>query len=40
MAQRQPNASPKGLLFYIFNRSIMIRRFRQPGPRIKRGDPF
>lgn len=39
LAQRQPNASPKGLLFYIFNRSIMIRRFRQPGPRIKRGDP-
>ena len=40
LAERHPDASPKGLLFYMFNRSIMIRRFRQPGPRIKRGDPI
>ncbi|AQP47500.1 hypothetical protein BW730_08340 [Tessaracoccus aquimaris] len=40
LAERHPSASPKGLLFYLFNRSIMIRRFRQPGPRIKRGDPI
>lgn len=37
--RRFPNSSLKGLLSYILNRSIMLRRFRQPGPRIKRGDP-
>lgn len=36
--RRFPNSSHKGLMFYIFNRSIMLRRFRQPSPRIKRGD--
>ncbi len=38
-AKRFPNSPLKGLLSYLLNRSIMIRRFRQPGPRIKRGDP-
>lgn len=37
-AARFPKSSPKGLLLYLFNRSIMLRRFRQPSPRIKRGD--
>ncbi len=40
LAERVPGASTKGLLAYMFNRALMIRRFRQPGPRIKRGDPF
>ena len=40
LAERHPGASTKGLLMYMMNRSIMLRRFRQPGPRIKRGDPI
>ncbi|KYF63141.1 hypothetical protein BE11_00865 [Sorangium cellulosum] len=39
LAERHPGASTRGLLVYMFNRSLMIRRFRQPAPRIKRGDP-
>ncbi len=38
MAERHPGVPLKGLLMYMFNRSLMIRRFRQPGPRINRGD--
>lgn len=37
--ERMPNANRKGLLMYMVNRSMMIRRFRRPGPRVKRGDP-
>ncbi len=37
LAQRVPNASKRGLLMYMFNRALMIRRFRRPGPRVKRG---
>lgn len=37
--ERVPNANKRGLLMYMVNRSMMIRRFRRPGPRIKRGDP-
>lgn len=40
LAERVPGASHRGLLAYMFNRALMIRRFRQPGPRIKRGDPI
>lgn len=40
LAERVPNASTKGLLMYMMNRAIMIRRFRRPLPRIKRGDPI
>jgi len=40
LAERHPGASTRGLLVYMFNRSLMIRRFRQPAPRIKRGDPI
>ncbi|RRD06607.1 DUF3043 domain-containing protein [Arachnia propionica] len=38
LAQRVPNAITRGLMMYMFNRSLMIRRFRRPGPRINRGD--
>ncbi|MDO5067366.1 MAG: DUF3043 domain-containing protein [Propionibacteriaceae bacterium] len=38
LAQRVPNANTRGLMMYMFNRSLMIRRFRRPGPRINRGD--
>ena len=40
LAERVPNARKKGLLMYMMNRAIMIRRFRRPSPRIKRGDPI
>lgn len=40
LLQRHPGASTKGLAMYMFSRSIMIRRFRNPGPVIKRGDPI
>lgn len=38
--ERIPGANRKGLLMYMINRSMMIRRFRRPSPRIKRGDPI
>ena len=37
LAERLPNANKRGLLMYMFNRSLMIRRFRRPGPRVVRG---
>ena len=37
LAERVPNATKRGLLMYMFNRSLMIRRFRRPGPRVERG---
>lgn len=40
LAERHPGASPRGLLVYMFNRSLMIRRFRQPAPRVSRGEPI
>nr|WP_239579894.1 DUF3043 domain-containing protein [Microlunatus panaciterrae] len=40
LAERQPRAQTKGLLFYGMNRAIQIRRFRVPPPRIKRGESF
>lgn len=40
LAERQPKASTKGLLFYGMNRCIQIRRFRMPPPRIKRGESY
>lgn len=39
LAERHPNASTKGLLVYLFNRALMLRRFRRPAPVINRGDP-
>lgn len=40
LAERHPGTPTRGLLMYMMNRSIMLRRFRQPGPRINRGDPI
>ncbi|RRD50968.1 DUF3043 domain-containing protein [Arachnia propionica] len=39
LAERVPRANKRGLLMYMFNRALMIRRFRRPSPRINRGDP-
>lgn len=39
-AQRIPGTPLKGLLFYGFNRQMSFRRWRQPPPRIKRGEAF
>ncbi len=38
--QRIPGTPLKGLLFYGFNRQMSFRRWRQPPPRIKRGESF
>ena len=40
LAERLPNAPTRGLMMYGMNRSIQIRRFRLPAPRIKRGEPY
>lgn len=40
LAARIPKASARGLLMYLINRAMMIRRFRQPRPRISRGDSY
>lgn len=40
LAARIPQASTRGLLMYGMNRSIQIRRFRMPAPRLKRGDKY
>ncbi|HMR49894.1 MAG TPA: DUF3043 domain-containing protein [Arachnia sp.] len=40
LEERLPGTPTKTLGMYMFNRAIMIRRFRQPSPRIKRGDAF
>lgn len=38
LAERVPNATTRGLLMYMINRAMMIRRFRRPAPRINRGE--
>ena len=38
LAERIPRANTRGLAMYMFNRSIMLRRFRRPAPRIARGE--
>lgn len=40
LATRLPNAPTRGLLMYGMNRTIQIRRFRIPAPRVKRGEAF
>lgn len=40
LAARMPQAPLRGLLMYGMNRSIQIRRFRMPSPRLKRGDKY
>ena len=37
-AQRLPNVPLKGLLPYMLNRAINLRRLRMPAPRVKPGD--
>lgn len=37
-AERLPNVPLKGLLSYMLNRSINVRRLRMPAPRVKPGD--
>ena len=37
LAERLPNTVKRGLLMYMFNRALMIRRFRRPPPRVVRG---
>lgn len=37
-AERLPKESLKGLLLYLVNRIISLRRFRVPQPRVKPGD--
>ncbi|MGO1488634.1 MAG: DUF3043 domain-containing protein [Arachnia sp.] len=37
LAERLPNVAKRGLLMYMFNRALMIRRFRRPSPRVVRG---
>ncbi len=40
LAQRLPHSSPKGLLMVAVNRAMMMRRFRTPPARLKRGESF
>ncbi len=40
LAERVRNANTRGLLMYLINRAMMIRRFRRPAPRIARGDSY
>lgn len=40
LAARLPRASTRGLMMYGMNRSIQIRRFRMPQPRLKRGEKY
>lgn len=40
LADRLPGAPTRGLMMYGVNRSIQIRRFRMPAPRLKRGDTY
>jgi hypothetical protein len=37
-AERLPKEPTKGLLVYLINRIISLRRFRMPAPRVKPGD--
>ncbi|PIE20974.1 MAG: hypothetical protein CSA64_04185 [Arachnia propionica] len=40
LAHRYPGTSPKGLVLYMYNRAMMIRRFRRPAPAVERGGEF
>ncbi|MEZ5087686.1 MAG: DUF3043 domain-containing protein [Tessaracoccus sp.] len=40
LAERYPGTPTKGMLMYMFNRALMIRRFRRPAARIKRGEGY
>lgn len=38
LEERHPGTNTRGLGMYMFNRALMIRRFRRPAPRIARGE--
>ena len=38
--ERLPGESARGITFYAIMRALQLRRFRNPAPRIKPGDPF
>jgi hypothetical protein len=38
--ERLPAESTRGITFYAIMRALQLRRFRNPAPRIKPGDPF
>jgi hypothetical protein len=38
--ERLPGESTRGITFYAIMRALQLRRFRNPAPRIKPGDPF
>lgn len=40
ITERLPKASKRGLLMYLLNRAMMIRRFRQPAPVVARGESY
>lgn len=40
VAQRHPGTPLRGLLMYLFNRQMTFRRWRQPPPRVQRGESF
>ncbi|MEZ5092271.1 DUF3043 domain-containing protein [Nocardioides sp.] len=40
MAQRLPGQPTRGLLFYAFNRSMLMRFLRSPKPAVKVGEPL
>lgn len=37
LIERYPRSSRRGLMVYLFNRALMVRRFRQPPPQVERG---
>jgi hypothetical protein len=39
-AERLPGQSTRGITFYAIMRALQLRRFRNPSPRIRPGDPF
>ena len=40
LAERFPRSPRKGMMMYAMNRTIQIRRFRMPAPRLKRGQKY
>jgi hypothetical protein len=40
VAERLPGESTRGIAFYAIMRALQLRRFRNPAPGLKPGDPF
>ena len=40
VAERLPGQSTRGIAFYAIMRALQLRRFRNPAPGLKPGDPF